>query len=70
VGDEDLTEKPFRERRARLEEALAKAGPPVHLTPITDDHATAEEWFDQFEGAGLDGLIAKDPRAPTSPTSA
>jgi ATP-dependent DNA ligase len=67
VGDEDLTERPFRERRARLEEALAKAGPPVHLTPITDDHATAEEWFDQFEGAGLDGLIAKDPAGTYQP---
>ena len=67
LGDEDLTEKPFRERRARREEALAKAGPPVHLTPITDDHATAEEWFDQFEGAGLDGLIAKDPEGTYQP---
>ena len=61
LGDEDLTERPFRERRALLEEALAKAAPPVHVTPITDDHAVATGWFEQFEGAGLDGLIAKKP---------
>ena len=67
LGDEDLTERPFRERRARLEEALAKAGPPVHLTPITDDHAVAAEWFEQFEGAGLDGLIAKNPEGTYQP---
>src|SRR6185437_7352678 len=67
VGDDDLTERPFRERRARLEEALAKAGPPVHLTPITDDHDVATEWFDQFEGAGLHGLIAKDPEGTYQP---
>ncbi len=67
LGAEDLTGRPFRERRARLEEALAKAGPPVHLTPITDDHAVATEWFDQFEGAGLDGLIAKDPEGAYLP---
>ena len=39
----------------------------MHLTPITDDHAAAEEWFDQFEGAGLDGLIAKDPEGTYQP---
>ncbi|HZG92876.1 MAG TPA: ATP-dependent DNA ligase [Pseudonocardia sp.] len=61
VGDEDLTERPFAERRARLEEALAKAAPPVHITPLTDDHDRARQWFDRFEGAGLDGLIAKTP---------
>src|SRR6058998_1786482 len=60
VGDEDLTERPFAERRARLEEVLAGARPPVHVTPLTDDPARAQEWFEQFEGAGLDGLIAKD----------
>jgi ATP-dependent DNA ligase len=61
LGDEDLTGRPFRERRAMLEEALAKAAPPVHITPITDDHALGQKWFEQFEGAGLDGLIAKKP---------
>ncbi len=67
LGDEDLTERPFAERRARLEEALAKAAPPVHVTPLTDDHALAQQWFEQFEGAGLDGLIAKDPAVTYQP---
>ena len=61
LGDEDLTGLPFAQRRARLEEALAKAAPPVHLTPLTDDLDLAQQWFEQFEGAGLDGLIAKRP---------
>jgi ATP-dependent DNA ligase len=59
VGDESLVDRPFTERRARLEEALAAARAPVHLTPITDDLDTARRWFAEFEGAGLDGLIAK-----------
>jgi ATP-dependent DNA ligase len=59
LGDEDLTELPFDQRRARLEEALAAAAPPVHITPLTRDDAVAQQWFEQFEGAGLDGLIAK-----------
>jgi ATP-dependent DNA ligase len=61
VGDEDLMERPFSERRARLEQVLADAAPPVHITPLTDDHDVATTWFEQFEGAGLDGLIAKLP---------
>jgi ATP-dependent DNA ligase len=61
LGDEDLTERPFAQRRAALERALADAGPPVHLTPITRDQAVAQQWFERFEGAGLDGLIAKRP---------
>ncbi|HEY7988855.1 MAG TPA: ATP-dependent DNA ligase [Lapillicoccus sp.] len=60
-GDDDLTARPFAERRRRLEEALADATPPVHLTPMTDDEALAQRWFDELEGAGLDGLIAKSP---------
>jgi ATP-dependent DNA ligase len=59
VGDEDLTDRPFEERRARLEQMLGAAAPPVHLTPVTRDLDVAGEWFEQFEGAGLDGLIAK-----------
>ncbi len=59
LGDEDLTERPFAERRARLEEALANAKPPIHLTPTTTDRDVADRWFRQFEGAGLDGVIAK-----------
>lgn len=59
LGDEDLRDTPFSERRARLEELLADAAPPVHLTPGTTDRAIAEDWFDRFEGAGLDGVMAK-----------
>jgi ATP-dependent DNA ligase len=57
----DYTERPFLERRAALEMALAGAGSPIHLTPITADKTVAAQWFSQFEGAGLDGLIAKSP---------
>jgi ATP-dependent DNA ligase len=59
LGDDDLTEQPFEVRRAALERALANAAPPVHLTPITRDEEIARAWFDRFEGAGLDGVIAK-----------
>ncbi|MHA6784431.1 ATP-dependent DNA ligase [Pseudonocardia saturnea] len=59
LGDDDLTGLPFAERRAALETALAAAKPPVHVTPLTRDSALAQQWFEQFEGAGLDGLIAK-----------
>jgi ATP-dependent DNA ligase len=59
LGDDDHTARPFAERRAALERALASASPPVHLTPITRDEGLAQRWFDLFEGAGLDGLIAK-----------
>jgi ATP-dependent DNA ligase len=59
LGDTDYTGRPFSERRAALAEALAPAGPPVYLTPASTDVAVAQQWFSQFEGAGLDGLIAK-----------
>ncbi len=59
VGDEDLRRAPQGERRTRLEDVLAGAQPPVHLTPATTDRATGRDWFDRFEGAGLDGVIAK-----------
>ncbi len=59
LGDEDLTGQPFAQRRAVLERALAGARPPVYLTPATTDRTVAQAWFSQFEGAGLDGLIAK-----------
>lgn len=52
-------DKPFSERRAALEKALAKAGAPIHLTAATRDQDEAKGWFTQFEGAGLDGVIAK-----------
>ena len=70
LGDEDLTGRPFAERRALLEAALGDARPPVHLTPVTRDPELAREWFVRFEGAGLDGIIAKAGERPTSPTSA
>jgi ATP-dependent DNA ligase len=59
VGDESLVQQPFETRRARLTEALAGAAPPIHLTRTTTDPAEAQEWFSQFEGAGLDGVVAK-----------
>jgi ATP-dependent DNA ligase len=67
VGDESLMQSPFEARRARLEEALADAVPPVHLTRTTDDVEQAEQWFSQFEGAGLDGVVAKPLRASYQP---
>jgi ATP-dependent DNA ligase len=67
LGDDDLTGLPFSERRAALERALADAGPPVHITPLTRDHDVARQWFEQFEGAGLDGLIAKKPEQTYQP---
>jgi ATP-dependent DNA ligase len=59
VGDEDLTGRPFSDRRERLVAALADAGRPVHVTPATTDIAVAQRWFTEFEGAGLDGVVAK-----------
>jgi ATP-dependent DNA ligase len=59
LGDEDLRKVPQGERRARLEAVLGEAASPVHLTPATTDRATAHRWFEEFEGAGLDGVIAK-----------
>ena len=60
LGDDDYTRRPFSERRAALVDALARdPGPSIHVTPATTDLATAQRWFEEFEGAGLDGLIAK-----------
>ena len=59
LGDEDLREAPLAVRRERLEQVLANATPPVHLSPATRDRALAEDWFRRFEGAGLDGVMAK-----------
>src|SRR5688500_1551555 len=67
LGDEDLREVPQDQRRERLEQVLAGVAPPVHLTPATRDRATAARWFDDFEGAGLDGVIAKRLDAPYQP---
>jgi ATP-dependent DNA ligase len=59
LGDLDYTDEPFELRRVVLEEALAAAGAPVYLTAVTTDHGLATQWFSQFEGAGLDGVVAK-----------
>jgi ATP-dependent DNA ligase len=59
LGDEDLRNVAQSERRSRLEGALAGAKPPVHVTPATRDKAVAKDWFERFEGAGLDGVMAK-----------
>ena len=55
----DLRSEPFAERRILLEQALARVTPPIHLTPMTRDRAVAADWLQRFEGAGLDGVIAK-----------
>ena len=59
LDDEDYTKLPFAERRAALEQALAGVEAPIHVTPTTRDPAVAQDWFEQFEGAGLDGVVAK-----------
>ncbi len=59
LGDDDLTQEPLAKRRAALDNALAGAAAPVYVTPATRDLDVARRWFAQFEGAGLDGLIAK-----------
>jgi ATP-dependent DNA ligase len=67
LGDEDLRGVPQAERRTRLEAVLAGVKAPVHLTPATRDRATAADWFERFEGAGLDGVVAKKLDAPYQP---
>ena len=64
IGDEDLRFATLAARRERLERALAGAAPPVHLSPATRDRALALDWFQRFEGAGLDGVMAKRLDAP------
>jgi ATP-dependent DNA ligase len=66
-GAADLRERPFADRRARLEAVLATPPTSVHLTPATTDPKVARRWFDVFEGAGLDGLIAKRDEGPYAP---
>lgn len=59
LGDRDLRDLPFGERRALLERTLSGVRPPLHVTPATRDRAIAEDWFRRFEGAGFDGVMAK-----------
>lgn len=67
LGEESYMDRPFTERRAALEEALATSGAPIFLTPATDSQDLAQDWFKAFEGAGLDGVIAKSPTIPYAP---
>src|SRR5580765_874093 len=59
LGDRDLRSEPFRNRRCELESLISSALPPIHVTPATTDHSIASDWFRRFEGAGLDGVMAK-----------
>ena len=67
IGGRDLRDVPQVERRASLEQALANVEPPIHLTPMTRDPAVASEWLSRFEGAGLDGVIAKPEQGTYQP---
>jgi ATP-dependent DNA ligase len=58
-GDRDLRGEPFAARRKELEKILSSATPPIHITPATSDRTLAADWFRRFEGAGLDGVMAK-----------
>jgi ATP-dependent DNA ligase len=69
IGDEDLMKEPFEVRRARLVAELGGVVPPVHVTRTTTDPAEAQEWFEHFEGAGLDGVVAKPLGAPYQPNT-
>lgn len=67
LDDDSLLDVPLGQRRALLERALSGVRPPVHLAPATTDRAVAEQWFEQYEGAGLDGVIAKPLSLPYRP---
>jgi ATP-dependent DNA ligase len=67
IAGESIIEQPQRDRRARLEQLLKTVRPPVYLTPMTRDRTTAAEWLQRFEGAGLDGVIAKPEALPYQP---
>lgn len=67
LNDLSLLDTPYVERRALLEKTLASARPPVHVTPATDDIDIARDWFSRFEGAGLDGIVAKPSDLPYLP---
>jgi ATP-dependent DNA ligase len=58
-GERDLRGEPFQSRRLELESLLSSAAPPIHLTPATSESSVAADWFRRFEGAGLDGVMAK-----------
>ena len=58
LGDDDMRDSAFEERRARLAEVLQHAEPPILLTPLTDDPLVASSWLDRFRGPGIDGVVA------------
>jgi ATP-dependent DNA ligase len=64
LGADDLRRQPFGDRRRQLEGVLGAATPPIYLTPATQDRDVAEDWFSRFEGAGLDGVVAKPVNLP------
>jgi ATP-dependent DNA ligase len=66
-GDRSLLSTPFGERRRILEQLLSGCAPPLYLTPATRDRSLAADWFQRFEGAGLDGVIAKSLDLPYLP---
>jgi ATP-dependent DNA ligase len=59
IGDREICSEPFSKRRAELEKLLKRIKPPLHVTPATRDRKIAADWFERFEGAGLDGVMAK-----------
>jgi ATP-dependent DNA ligase len=67
LDDRDLCGEPFEKRRARLEHVLTGIRAPLHLTPATNDRRKAADWFRRFEGAGLDGVMAKSRNAGYQP---
>jgi ATP-dependent DNA ligase len=67
VDGRDVRDLPQHERRVLLDKLLSRAGPPIHLTPMTRDRSVAADWLDRFEGAGLDGVIAKPADATYQP---
>lgn len=67
LDEDDVTGRPLSERRRLLERALGGTRPPLHLAPVTYDRAVARDWFAHYEGAGLDGVVAKRPELPYRP---
>jgi ATP-dependent DNA ligase len=67
AGGKSTMQLPQSERRTRLESLLKSVRPPIHLTPVTRDRAVAQDWLERFEGAGLDGVMAKPESAPYQP---
>ena len=59
LGERDLREQPFEERRRLLAELLGEAHPPLYLTPLTDDERLAARWLERYQGGGIDGVVAK-----------